>query len=189
MMEEQFWERCNDRKDQIEQMEEGTKAQNDNEINGNEEKMEEASEIGAQEDSAQNSLNPDQIGDDETADPSEEPEKVQIYQKYDYRGRWEVPTIIYTQGQRLYGGEHSGILKGRKEYRLIKIDKKRTYRGTFTSTPTMNFLSIAKSHSKRGDDGICGGAPAHLLHTLGQPSEGTTTREFCRTGSVASKRF
>ncbi|RKU14426.1 hypothetical protein C6502_00995 [Candidatus Poribacteria bacterium] len=131
MMEEQFGKDATTEENEIEQMEEGTKEQNDNEINGDEERMEEESEIGVQEDSAQNSLNPDQIGDDETVDPSEEPEKVQIYQKYDYRGRWEVPTIIYTQGQRLYGGEHSGILKGSKAYRLIKIDKKRTYRGDF----------------------------------------------------------
>ena len=131
MMEDQFGKDATTEENEIEQSEERTKEQNDNEINGNEERTEEKSDIGTQEDNAQIPLNPDQIGDGETVDPSEEPEKVQIYQKYDYRGRWEVPTIIYTQGQRLYGGEHSGILKGRKAYRLIKIDKKRTYRGDF----------------------------------------------------------
>ena len=131
VMEEQFGKAPTTEEGEIEQLEEGTVEQNDSEIDGDKERMQEESDIGTREDSAQIPLNPDQIGDDETIDPSEEPEKVQIYQQYDYRGRWEVPTIVYNQTQRLYSGEHTGILRGSKSYRLLKIDKRRTYRGDF----------------------------------------------------------
>ena len=131
VMEEQFGKAATIEEGGIEQSEEGTEGQGDKEINGYEERMEEESDIGTPEDSAQIPLNPDQIGDDETVDPSEEPEKVQIYQQYDYRGRWEMPTVLYTQGQRLYSGEYTGVVKTGKGYRLIKVDKRRTYRGDF----------------------------------------------------------
>ena len=104
VMEEQFGKAATTEEGGIEQLEEGTEERGDKEINGYEERMEEESNIGTQEDSAQIPLNPDQIGDDETVDPSEEPEKVQIYQQYDYRGRWEMPTVTFTQAQRLYSG-------------------------------------------------------------------------------------
>ena len=131
VMEAQFGKAATTEEAGIEQLEEGTEGQGDKEINGHEETMEDQSDIGTPEDSAQIPLNPDQIGDDETVDPSEESEKVQIYQQYDYRGRWEMPTVTYTQAQRLYSGEHTGIIKTRKGYRLIKVDKRRTYRGDF----------------------------------------------------------
>ena len=131
VMEEQFGKAATTEEEGIEQLEEGTEEQSDREINGDEERMEAESDMEIQEDSAQIPLNPDQIGDDEMVDPSQEPEKVQIYQQYDYRGRWEVPTIVYNQTQRLYSGEHTGILRGSKAYRLLKIDKRRTYRGDF----------------------------------------------------------
>ena len=133
IMEEQFGKAAPTEEEGVEQLEEGTEEQSDRETNGDKERMQEENDREIQEDSPQIPLNPDQMGDDEdeTVDPSEESEKVQIYQKYDYRGRWEVPTIVYNQTQRLYSGEHTGILRGSKSYRLLKIDKRRTYRGDF----------------------------------------------------------
>ena len=122
VMETQFDKAATIEQGEIEQLEEG---------NGNEETVEDESDIGAQENSAQITLSPNKIDDDETADTSEEPEKVQIYQQYDYRGRWEMPTVVYTQAQRLYSGDYTGIIKTRKGHRLIKVDKRRTYRGDF----------------------------------------------------------
>ena len=112
-----------------EQPEEGQENQDDKGINGHDERKEESSDIGTEADNAQTALNPNKIGDDEAVSILEEPEEVQIYQQYDYRGRWEMPTTIYSQAQRLYSGEHAGIIKTRKGYRLIKVDKRRTYRG------------------------------------------------------------
>ena len=121
VMEAQFGEDATTGEAEVEQLEEGTEDSGDKEINENEERTEE--------DNPQVPLNPNIVEDDETSDPSEETEKVQIYQQYDYRGRWEMPTVLYTQGQRLYSGEHTGVVKTRKGYRLMKVDKRRTYRG------------------------------------------------------------
>lgn len=88
--------------------------------------------ISAEEDSTQIARGRDKTEEDETAELSEgaeEEEPLQIYQKYDYRGKWEMPTVIHSQAQRLYSGDHTGIINTRKGYRLIKIDKRRTYRG------------------------------------------------------------
>lgn len=115
--------------DEIGQLEEGTEGHRDKVVNGSEQRIERNSDIGTPEEGAQIALSPDEIADDETVDPSEEPEEMQIYQQYDYRGRWEMPTVVLRQAQRLYSGEHTGIIKTGKGHRLIKVDKRRTYRG------------------------------------------------------------
>ena len=118
--------------DSDEQPEEGTEEQGDKEINRYEEKRKENGNVGTEADNTQVVLNVDITEDEERADlPEEEGEadQVQVYQQYDYRGRWEMPTVIYSQAQRLYSGEHTGIIKTRKGYRMIKVDKRRTYRG------------------------------------------------------------
>ena len=113
---------------EIEQSDEGTEEQSDQETNEHKERAEGDTDIGTQEDNTQTALNPDKIEDDETAALPEE-EQLQIYQQYDYRGRWEMPTVIHSQAQRLYSGDHTDIINTRKGYRLIKVDKRRTYRG------------------------------------------------------------
>ena len=128
-MEPQFGKAATTEEGEIEQLEEGTEVQSDKMTNEHEEKRDGESNIETEEGNTQIPLNPNIVEDDETADPSEETEKVQIYQQYDYRGRWEMPTVLYTQGQRLYSGEHTGVIRTRKGYRLIKVDKRRTYRG------------------------------------------------------------
>ena len=131
VMEAQFGKAATTEDGKIEQLEEETEEQADREINGHEERGDGDSNIGAEENDTEVPPNPDIVEDDGTANPSEEAgaEKVQIYQKYDYRGRWEMPTVLYTQAQRLYSGEHTGVIRTGKGYRLIKIDKRRTYRG------------------------------------------------------------
>ena len=114
---------------EMQQPEEVTEGQDEEEINRQEEKDEVDSDIETQKNNTQGALNPDEIGDDETPDLPEEQETVQIYQQYDYRGKWEMPTAIYSQAQRLYSGDHTGIINTRKGYRLIKVDKRSTYRG------------------------------------------------------------
>jgi len=130
VMEAQLGKAVTTEEGEIGQSDEGTEDRRDKEINGQEERAEgNTNIIGTEEDNPQVPLNPNIVEDDEPTDPSEETEKVQIYQQYDYRGRWEMPTVLYTQGQRLYSGEHTGVIKTRKGYRLIKVDKRRTYRG------------------------------------------------------------
>ena len=118
--------------DESQQPEEGPEGQGDKEIKGEKRRTEADDNIGTQADNSQVVGNPDEIGDDETtALPEEEAEaeKPQVYQKYDYRGRWETLPQVFSQSQRLYAGDHSSMIRTGTGYRLIKIDKRRTYRG------------------------------------------------------------
>ncbi len=120
-MEAEFGQPPTTENSEIEQPKEGTDEQSDRDRN-----------ISAEEDSTQIVREPDKTEEDETAELPEgaaEEEPLQVYQKYDYRGKWEMPTVIHSQAQRLYSGDHTGIINTRKGYRLIKIDKRRTYRG------------------------------------------------------------
>lgn len=70
--------------------------------------------------------------DDETKEADEEEEEeIKVYEKHGYRGSWESPREVSMQARRLVRGEFSRVLKTRTGHRIIKIDKKRTYRGDF----------------------------------------------------------
>ncbi len=132
VMEGQFGNALTTEEEGIEQLEERKDGQGDNGTNGTEKRNEQDGKIRKEEDSTQIAVSSDKIEDEETAELPEgeaEEEPLQIYQQYDYRGRWEMPTVIHSQAQRLYSGDHTGIINTRKGYRLIKIDKRRTYRG------------------------------------------------------------
>ena len=61
----------------------------------------------------------------------EEEEEFEVYKKHGYRGRWEDPRQVASEAQSLYAGEYSRVINTKKSFRLIKVDKKRTYRGDF----------------------------------------------------------
>ncbi|MDE0300242.1 MAG: peptidylprolyl isomerase [Candidatus Poribacteria bacterium] len=73
--------------------------------------------------------------DHEESDPDSaengEQEEVQVYNDYGFRGRWEDPKPVASQAQRLDRGETSRVIKAPDGYRLIKVEKKRAYRGDF----------------------------------------------------------
>ena len=59
----------------------------------------------------------------------EEPEEG-VYRKHGFRGRWEDPSPVASEAQGLYAGEHSRRpIRTQKSFRLIKVDRKRAYRG------------------------------------------------------------
>ena len=61
---------------------------------------------------------------------AEEEDELQVYRKHGFRGRWEDPSAVASDAQRLYAGEYSSRpIQTKKSFRLIKVDKKRTYRG------------------------------------------------------------
>ena len=72
-------------------------------------------------------------GDDVAAtdEESEEEEAEEgVYRKHGFRGRWEDPSAVASEAQGLYAGEHSRRpIRTRRSFRLIKIDRKRAYRG------------------------------------------------------------
>ena len=69
--------------------------------------------------------------EDPTAEEdAEEEDELKVYRKHDFRGRWEDPSAVASDAQRLYAGEYSSRpIQTKKSFRLIKVDKKRTYRG------------------------------------------------------------
>ena len=68
---------------------------------------------------------------DEEGSEAEE-EELKIYRKHGFRGRWEYPSSVASEAQNLYAGELSRRpIQTSKSFRLIKADRKRTYRGDF----------------------------------------------------------
>ena len=66
--------------------------------------------------------------DEETEE--EEAEEEGVYRKRGFRGRWEDPSAVASEARRLYAGEHSTRpIRTRRSFRLIKVDRKRAYRG------------------------------------------------------------
>ena len=61
---------------------------------------------------------------------AEDEDELKVYRKHGFRGRWEDPSAVASDAQRLYAGEYSSRpIQTKKSFRLIKVDKKRTYRG------------------------------------------------------------
>ncbi len=65
----------------------------------------------------------------ENTEEGEEEEKIEVYRKHGYRGKWEDPRQVASEAQSLYAGEYSRVIKTKKSFRLIKVDKKRSYIG------------------------------------------------------------
>ena len=61
----------------------------------------------------------------------EEGEEIRVYKKHGFRGKWEDPKPVAAQAQRLDRGETSRVIKAPDGFRLIKVEKKRAYRGDF----------------------------------------------------------
>ena len=65
-----------------------------------------------------------------TEEDAEDEDELKVYRKHGFRGRWEDPSAVASDAQRLYAGEYSSRpIQTKKSFRLIKVDKKRTYRG------------------------------------------------------------
>lgn len=90
---------------------------------------------------AETETNTDQVEDEATAEEDVESEgngeaeadtedELKVYRKHGFRGRWEDPSGVASDAQRLYAGEFSNRpIQTKKSFRLIKVDKKRNYRG------------------------------------------------------------
>lgn len=75
-----------------------------------------------------------EVQDEDVTDADEENEEEEaeegVYRKHGFRGRWEDPSAVASEAQRLYAGDHSTRpIRTSKSFRLIKIDRKRAYRG------------------------------------------------------------
>ena len=60
----------------------------------------------------------------------EEEDELKVYRKHGFRGRWEDPSAVASDAQGMYAGEFSRRpIQTKKSFRLLKVDKKRRYRG------------------------------------------------------------
>ncbi len=59
----------------------------------------------------------------------EDEEEIKVYRKHGFRGRWEDPRQVASEANNLYAGEHSRVLNTKDAFRLIKVDRKRSYNG------------------------------------------------------------
>ena len=67
----------------------------------------------------------------QSGDGEDEEEEIKVYRKHGFRGKWEDPPPVATQAHRLDRGETSRVIKAPDGFRLIKVEKKRAYRGDF----------------------------------------------------------
>ena len=62
-------------------------------------------------------------------DNTEDEEEIKVYRKHGFRGRWEDPRQVASEANNLFAGEYSRVLKTDDAFRLIKVDRKRSYNG------------------------------------------------------------
>ncbi len=63
------------------------------------------------------------------SEDGEEEETFEVHRKHGFRGRWEDPRQVASEAQSLYAGEYSRVINTKKSFRVIKVDKKRSYYG------------------------------------------------------------
>ena len=98
------------------------------ESEGNEEEIQDTETVEPESDQNDETENEDVADSDE--DTEEEDTEEGVYRQHDFRGRWEDPSAVASEAQSLYAGEHSRRpIRTRRSFRLIKVDRKRAYRG------------------------------------------------------------
>ncbi len=96
---------------------------------------------------------------------NEEEEEVQVYQKYGFRGRWEMPRSVASQAQQFYRGESSRVIKTKKGYRLVKVDRKRTFRGDLLFLAQDQYSSSRKKPFRTGQRWTMRWGHKHIIYT------------------------
>ena len=91
----------------------------------------EASENEAEGETVSDQFDDEAVSEDPaTEEDAEDEDELKVYRKHGFRGRWEDPSAVASDAQRLYAGEFSRRpIQTKKSFRLIKVDRKRTYRG------------------------------------------------------------
>ena len=101
--------------------------------------------------------------DEETA---EDEEALKIYRKHGFRGRWEDPSPVASEAQNLYAGDLSRRpLQTKKSFRLIKVDRKRTYRGDLYIYAKDVYSAQRQSAIRTGNNLIARWAHTHSIYT------------------------
>ena len=119
--------------DQIEEdtPENQTAEQAEGDIDENQSVEPEASETEIEDETVSDQSDGESVSEDPTTEEdAEDEDELKVYRKHGFRGRWEDPSAVASDAQRLYAGEFSRRpIQTKKSFRLIKVDRKRTYRG------------------------------------------------------------
>ena len=119
---------------------------------------------------APNGTDPDQSEPSEDSvsadeDPEAE-EELEIYRKHGFRGRWEDPSPVASEAQSLYAGEISRRpISTKKSVRLIKVDRKRTFRGELYFFGKDLYSAQRQSAVRTGNNYIMRWGHTHSIHT------------------------
>ncbi len=114
-------------------------------------------------DSAQSEVSEDGVFDDE--DPEAE-EKLEIYRKHGFRARWEDPAPVASEANSLYAGEVSRRpIRTQKSIRLIKVDRKRTFRGDLYFYGKDLYTAQRQTAIRTGNNYIMRWAHTHSIYT------------------------
>ena len=96
----------------------------------------------------------------------EEEEELKIYRKHGFRGRWEDPSSVASEVQNLYAGDLGRRpIQTKKSFRLIKVDKKRTYRGDLYIYAKDVYSAQRQSAVRTGNNLIARWAHTHSIYT------------------------
>ena len=96
----------------------------------------------------------------------EEEEELKIYRKHGFRGRWEDPSPVASEAQSLYAGDLGRRpIQTKKSFRLIKVDKKRTYRGDLYIYTKDVYSAQRQSAVRTGNNLIARWAHTHSIYT------------------------
>ena len=100
------------------------------ETDSTEEESQDAEVIEPEGDQASETQDGTAADSDEESEEEEAEEEEGVYRQHDFRGRWEDPSAVASEAQSLYAGEHSRRpIRTKRSFRLIKVDRKRAYRG------------------------------------------------------------
>ena len=122
---------------------------------------------------------------------AEEEEALKIYRKHGFRGRWEDPSPVASEAQNLYAGDLSRRpIQTKKSFRLIKVDRKRTYRGDLYIYAKDVYSTQRQSAVRTGNDLIARWAHTHSIYTpWDNRQEGRRPISFSGRTELRSKSF
>ena len=102
----------------------------------------------------------------EGKEEAEDEEELKIYRKHGFRGRWEDPGPVASEAQNLYAGDLGRRpIQTKKSFRLIKVDRKRTYRGDFHIYGKDLYTAQRQSAIRTGKNLIMRWAHTHSIYT------------------------
>jgi hypothetical protein len=117
-----------------------------------------AEDLAAEEDTVEAAEGEEKAAEDEEA--------LKIYRKHGFRGRWEDPSPVASEAQNLYAGDLSRRpIQTKRSFRLIKVDRKRTYRGDFYIYAKDVYSAQRQSAVRTGNNLIARWAHTHSIYT------------------------